>query len=177
MHTARTHGRLYPGWRLPFMPTFVSLEQRFNAVLASQIDASLSTLLSTGQKSVHPDPNESTLLMLSHSASTLHSLPVAPDVTITQKAASPLLPSEARMEPNTGTTISTSERDSEEQCREDYNHRSETESTTPGPKAEGIAAVNAKVIPNRNFTTSSEAIIDTSHEVEVIQGRFIAVAA
>jgi hypothetical protein len=83
MHTARTHGRLYPGWRLPFMPTFVSLEQRFNAVLASQIDASLSTLLSTGQKSVHLDPNESTLLMLPHSASTLHSLPVAPDVTIT----------------------------------------------------------------------------------------------
>jgi hypothetical protein len=102
MHTTRTHGRLYPGWRLPFMPTFVSLEQRFNAVLASQIDASLRRLLSTDQKSVYPDPNESTLLMLPHSASTLHCLPVAQDITITKEAVSPLLPSEARMEPNYG---------------------------------------------------------------------------
>jgi hypothetical protein len=188
VHTARTHGRLYPGWRLPFMPTFVSLEQRFNAELAFQIDASLRTLLSRGQKSVYPDPNESTLLMLPHSASTLHSPRVAQDITITRKAVSPLLPSEARKEPNTDTNISTSEerskeefmeisqgqpRQSEEQSGEEFNDQSETETTTLRPKEKGIGAVDVEAIRSRNSTTSSEATFVTSNEVDMIQGRSI----
>jgi hypothetical protein len=74
MYTARTHGRLYPGWRLPSILAFEHLERSFNAVLSNQINTSLSVLLSRGQKTVYPDPNESTLLTLPHSASTLQSL-------------------------------------------------------------------------------------------------------
>ncbi|KAH3908695.1 hypothetical protein HBI56_074220 [Parastagonospora nodorum] len=82
LHTARTHGRLYPGWRLPCIPAFADLEQSFNAVLARQINASLSTLLSRGQKTVYPDPNESTLLTLPHSASTLYSRCLEQDLAV-----------------------------------------------------------------------------------------------
>lgn len=71
MHTARTHGRLYPGWRLPYLPGFAELEHRFNQLLASKITASMGTLLSRGQRTVYPDPNESTLLTLPHSETTI----------------------------------------------------------------------------------------------------------
>ncbi|KAF2844132.1 hypothetical protein T440DRAFT_559783 [Plenodomus tracheiphilus IPT5] len=73
MHTSRTHGRLYPGWRLPIVPNLVQLEQRFDEVLAAQIRASVATLVSRGRKTVHSDPNESTLLSLVHSESTMPS--------------------------------------------------------------------------------------------------------
>jgi hypothetical protein len=73
MHTSRTHGRLYPGWRLPIVPDLVQLEQRFNEVLAAQIRVSIATMVSTGRKTVYPDPNESTLLSLVHSESTMPS--------------------------------------------------------------------------------------------------------
>lgn len=73
MHTSRTHGRLYPGWRLPIVPNLVQLGQRFDEVLAAQIRASVATLVSRGRKTVHPDPNESTLLSLVHSDSTMPS--------------------------------------------------------------------------------------------------------
>ena len=79
IHTPRTHGRLYPGWRLPFSPILKEVEQRFNMELATQIRTSLTTLLLRRKKTVYPDPNESTLLTLPVSVSTLRSLgiPVA----------------------------------------------------------------------------------------------------
>jgi hypothetical protein len=73
MHTPRNHGRLYPGWRLPLFPKLNDIEQRFNFVLENQVRNSLMTLLSRQRKTVYPDPNESTLLTLPKSASTLHS--------------------------------------------------------------------------------------------------------
>lgn len=85
LHTARIHGRLYPGWRLPCIPAFTNLEQSFNAVLSRQINASLATLLSRGQKTVYPDPNESTLLTLPHSASTLHSRCLAQELVVEER--------------------------------------------------------------------------------------------
>jgi hypothetical protein len=71
MHTSRTHGRLYPGWRLPVIPNLGQLERSFNAVLAAQIRASLDTSLSRGCKTMYPEPNESTLLSLVHSETTI----------------------------------------------------------------------------------------------------------
>ncbi|KAL5116060.1 hypothetical protein ACEQ8H_006072 [Pleosporales sp. CAS-2024a] len=71
LYTARTHGRLYPGWRLPCIPSLGELERRFNTVLARQMETSLKNLLSRGKKTVYPDPNESTLLTLPYSASTI----------------------------------------------------------------------------------------------------------
>jgi hypothetical protein len=72
-YTSRTHGRLYPGWRLPTVPQLADLEQRFNTALAGQIRASIAMLNQRGCRTVYPDPNESTLLTLPRSASTLRS--------------------------------------------------------------------------------------------------------
>lgn len=74
MHTPRHHGRLYPGWRLPLIPNLKDVELRFNSVLESKVRNSLTMLLSRHQKTVYPDPNESTLLTLPASTSTLRSL-------------------------------------------------------------------------------------------------------
>ncbi|CBY00631.1 hypothetical protein LEMA_P017610.1 [Plenodomus lingam JN3] len=50
MYTPRQHGRLYPGWRLPNSPLSSHLEQRFAAVLESQIKSSLGMLLTRRSK-------------------------------------------------------------------------------------------------------------------------------
>jgi hypothetical protein len=75
IHIPRHHGRLYPGWRLPLIPKLKDMEPRFNLVLENKVRNSLTTLLSRNQKTVYPDPNESTLLTLPASVSTLRSLP------------------------------------------------------------------------------------------------------
>jgi len=74
IYTPRCHGRLYTAWRLPLSPEFEELEQRFNLALEYNIRNSLTTLFARKKKTVYPDPNESTLLTLPHSASTLSSL-------------------------------------------------------------------------------------------------------
>ncbi|TVY28202.1 hypothetical protein LHYA1_G003353 [Lachnellula hyalina] len=86
IHTPGSHGRLYPGWRLPFSPRLKEMEQRFNTELAHHIRNSLTTLLSRQQKTVYPDPHESTLLTLSVSMSTLSSsaLPEAEEGVVLQ---------------------------------------------------------------------------------------------
>ncbi|KAF1939278.1 hypothetical protein EJ02DRAFT_408919, partial [Clathrospora elynae] len=45
MHISRSHGRLYPGWRLPQIPELHGMQQRFNSVLEKQVRSSLSALL------------------------------------------------------------------------------------------------------------------------------------
>lgn len=74
VHTPRCHGRLYPGWRLPFSPRFNDYERRFNTYTADRIRNGLMTLLSRQQKTAYPDPLESTLLTLPASVSTIRSL-------------------------------------------------------------------------------------------------------
>jgi hypothetical protein len=74
LHTPRCHGRLYPGWRLPFSPRLEEIQQRFTRELANHANNSIATLLSRKQKTVYPDPNESTLLTLPVSLSTMCSL-------------------------------------------------------------------------------------------------------
>lgn len=81
MHMPRSHGRLYPGWRLPQIPEFVVLQNQFNALLEDRIRASLDMLLRRGRKSNYPDPNESTLLTLPYSTSTLRALPSLVETT------------------------------------------------------------------------------------------------
>ncbi|TGO44494.1 hypothetical protein BCON_0509g00010 [Botryotinia convoluta] len=73
MYTPRYHGRLYPGWRLPECLS-VDLQSRFNQILEDHIRNSLLTLISRRQKTVYPDPNESTLLTLPISTSTVRSI-------------------------------------------------------------------------------------------------------
>ncbi|KAJ5097735.1 hypothetical protein N7456_008456 [Penicillium angulare] len=69
MHTSRTHGRLYTGWRLPVLWQFKDLEQRFNASLIEQAQETIGARVK-GQTTIYPQPNESTLLPLSVSATT-----------------------------------------------------------------------------------------------------------
>ncbi|KAL4812263.1 hypothetical protein BDW67DRAFT_193752 [Aspergillus spinulosporus] len=73
VHIPRSHGRLYPGWRLPLLPVFREMERHFNGTLETCIKKSLSTLIQRRQKTIYPFPCESTLLTLPISETTRHS--------------------------------------------------------------------------------------------------------
>lgn len=73
VHIPGSHGRLYPGWRLPVHPELGQLQGAFNQRLENQLRQSLDKLLINQKKTVHPHPNESTLLTLSPSLLTLKS--------------------------------------------------------------------------------------------------------
>lgn len=182
LHTARVHGRLYPGWRLPCIPAFADLEQSFNGVLSRQINASLATLLSRGQKTVYPDPNESTLLTLRHSASTLHSRCLAQEL-VTEKR---LVGSETALAIE--TTIATpicggepgdindkglgdSNTSSEEDMTEHtVNELSSAETGREEPAISGEAApATVETIQHSPFMIASNS--GTSSEVEMLQGQ------
>ncbi|GFF64624.1 hypothetical protein IFM47457_00753 [Aspergillus lentulus] len=70
LHTPRSHGRLYPGWRLPCLPQLQEVEQRFCESLQGNFQISCTTLLSTKQKVLRPYPVESTLFTLPASGTT-----------------------------------------------------------------------------------------------------------
>lgn len=72
-HTPRCHGRLYPSWRLPALPQMKEIEQRFNNALEDSITKSPSMLSTRQQKTIHPFPNESTLLAIPGSETTKYS--------------------------------------------------------------------------------------------------------
>ncbi|KAJ5692350.1 hypothetical protein N7462_001773 [Penicillium macrosclerotiorum] len=80
MHTSRTHGRLYPGWRLPLLLSFKTLEHQFNQVLQNHARQTIQAR-AQGQASARPQPNESTLLPMVVSASTLTAIPDPIEVT------------------------------------------------------------------------------------------------
>ncbi|KAH8696578.1 hypothetical protein BGW36DRAFT_462412 [Talaromyces proteolyticus] len=75
MHTLRCHGRLYPGWRLPIFGQLNSVQQEFIHILETQNRRSLDTFLLRRERTVYPCPNESTLLTLPTSMSTLMTFP------------------------------------------------------------------------------------------------------
>lgn len=77
MHMPRYHGRLYPGWRLPLISHLDYLNRRFNSILEKQIENSFRLMLSRQKKTIYPDPNESTLLTLPSSTSTLRTSALA----------------------------------------------------------------------------------------------------
>jgi hypothetical protein len=71
LHTPRSHGRLYPGWRLPCLPQLQEVEQRFCQSLQGNFQESCTTLLSTRRKVLRPNPIESTLFTLPASGTTM----------------------------------------------------------------------------------------------------------
>lgn len=93
MHTSRTHGRLYPGWRLPALLQFKALEQEFNEALINQARQTIGAR-GNGRGQIYPQPNESNLLPLSVSATTV-SIVRQRDVTppTPEKAISVIFPS------------------------------------------------------------------------------------
>ncbi|KAL4794538.1 hypothetical protein BDV19DRAFT_379457 [Aspergillus venezuelensis] len=62
IRTPRSHGVLYPAWRLPRLPELHGIAQRFNKSLRAEFEKSLTMILSTRRKILHPKPVESTLL-------------------------------------------------------------------------------------------------------------------
>ncbi|KXJ87328.1 hypothetical protein Micbo1qcDRAFT_124921, partial [Microdochium bolleyi] len=73
MFTPRCHGVLYPGWRQPHIPGSSltdSIVAQMAARLRRQVAESVRALLQRGERTVYPQPNESTLTMLSQSLST-----------------------------------------------------------------------------------------------------------
>ncbi|KAL2782646.1 hypothetical protein BJX66DRAFT_350705 [Aspergillus keveii] len=70
IYTPKSHGRLYPGWRIPCIPQLPELEQRFSQTLGDHFRETCVALLSTRQKVIYPDLNESTLFTLPLSKTT-----------------------------------------------------------------------------------------------------------
>lgn len=166
MHTARTHGRLYPGWRLPSIPTYLSLEQRFNELLASQIHTSLSALLSRGRKTIYPCPNESTLLDLPYSTSTLHSTLVAHKAKkqLIKDKSSAVSCLETREELESAQTIA--------ECSEES---SEVDSIVSGCLTEiSIERSNMKGVTRSSHSVAAIVPSQASKEVEILHGHTIA---
>ncbi|KAJ5945500.1 hypothetical protein N7454_002339 [Penicillium verhagenii] len=71
MHTPRTHGRLYPGWRLPSLPQFGVFQQKLNASLLESLRQDVAHGLAQGKLQVYPTPNESNILTMSVSETTI----------------------------------------------------------------------------------------------------------
>ncbi|KAJ5667168.1 hypothetical protein N7507_003032 [Penicillium longicatenatum] len=73
MHTSRTHGRLYPGWRLPNLLHMRGLQKEFNQWLLNQTRKTIDARVA-GHGEIHPQPPfESTLLVLLSVSSTTKS--------------------------------------------------------------------------------------------------------
>jgi hypothetical protein len=70
VYTPASHGRLYPGWRLPLLQPLNKAKENFNEALEAHIRQSLSTLFTRQQQTTYPCPNESTLLTLPGSLDT-----------------------------------------------------------------------------------------------------------
>ena len=178
MHTTRSHSRLYPVWRLPFAPTLRVLEQRFDVLLESRINAGLRALLSRSRKTAYPDPNESTLLTLPLSASTLRSLLVAQGDTIME--GTPMLLSNATNMETDKNAISIrsedrledlSEDGSEEMLEEESGDKSESNPTVSSAKSAGDIGMGTANISKQTPTSSFEVTSNASNSVEMMQGR------
>ena len=76
MHTPRAHNRLYPGWRLPILPEFGVLQQKLNQRLDGSLRHNISQGLAQRKLHVHPFPNESNLITLSDSLTTVNLLEI-----------------------------------------------------------------------------------------------------
>lgn len=70
VYTPGSHGRLYPGWRLPLLPPLNQAKENFNEALEAHIRQSLSTLFTRQQQTTYPCPNESMSYTLPVSLST-----------------------------------------------------------------------------------------------------------
>ncbi|KAH8655734.1 hypothetical protein BX600DRAFT_470235 [Xylariales sp. PMI_506] len=75
LFTPRSHGRLYPGWRLLCFAEMTWLQEAFNQALEQSVKTSIKKITSKRQSIAYPFPNESRLSTLLLSASTLNGPP------------------------------------------------------------------------------------------------------
>ncbi|RDW70527.1 nucleic acid/nucleotide deaminase domain-containing protein [Aspergillus mulundensis] len=71
IYTPQTHGRLYPGWKLPWVPQLAEVERRFGQAIGDYSRQSCASLLATRKRVALPCPNESTLFTLPLSSTTV----------------------------------------------------------------------------------------------------------
>lgn len=90
-HTARSHGRVYRGWRLPLQNQ--QLAATFNQALESKIKESLNILLQKRERMSYPQPMESTLGTLPPSNTTLSGLSSMNDTLVGSQVPLPALQS------------------------------------------------------------------------------------
>jgi hypothetical protein len=69
-----SHGRLWPGWRLPTLTVYDHLWDKLNQVLESRITSLCQQILASPKKQAIGPPNESTVFAFSTSMSTIPSL-------------------------------------------------------------------------------------------------------
>ncbi|CAH0020820.1 unnamed protein product [Clonostachys rhizophaga] len=69
-HIPRQHGRLYPGWRLPWFPAPNSIQSKLAKHLEEVISGSIKTMIQSQKRINHPPPNESTALTVAMSETT-----------------------------------------------------------------------------------------------------------
>ncbi|CAI6275811.1 unnamed protein product [Periconia digitata] len=189
LHTARTHGRIYPGWRLPSMPKFMDLEQSFNALLENEIAESITLLFSRGQRTVYPDPLESTLLTLPYSESTLHSIMRAPNEIYREDSVPLLCSNIERIQVNMETAVVTSKEGDTKNTGDDS--QQESAEVTQGKLTEdsheslsvnradrtlvkspqSATAATANNIPNSISVAPVPTISRASTELEMVQGQ------
>ncbi|KAK3392975.1 hypothetical protein B0H63DRAFT_516186 [Podospora didyma] len=72
-HVPRTHGRVYPGWRLPNRPAFSSLRSKMNECLKEQIRSDIKSIMLSKKQRITNMPTESTVFSFSNSMSSLAS--------------------------------------------------------------------------------------------------------
>ncbi|KAK1754851.1 hypothetical protein QBC47DRAFT_202662 [Echria macrotheca] len=78
-HIPKTHGKLYPGWRMPAIPAFQGVEARFNHALEERIGETIKQIMSSTKRKVMIHPNESTVFSFSSSVSSIESAESTPE--------------------------------------------------------------------------------------------------
>ncbi|KAJ6161863.1 hypothetical protein N7485_010093 [Penicillium canescens] len=107
MYISRTHGRLYPNWRLPAALSFKYLQHRFNDFLLNYARETIRAR-EKGQTSVHPCPNESTVLPMLTSVSTMSGVQDPVDIATERTASVPsFAPDSEIMKPALSNAVST----------------------------------------------------------------------
>lgn len=132
---------------------------------------------------MYPDPNESTLLTLPLSASTLRSLPVAQDNATVEENTTPwvnamiveadtnivTIESEEELEEPSDDVSETLSRQSEQPLEEESQDKFEIKATNSNTKKAG--GVKIVAISNDTSTASSEVVSDACDGVEMMQGQ------
>lgn len=154
----KSHGKLYPGWRLPADEKFLPLQQELNAFLEREILATIKKLSRLATKPSIKPPNESTIFPLHISASTLmtfsntSSLHLAPQVETSHDST-------AHQE-HIGTCISGPQHAESPHEQPVGIHQSEEDTTDPHVSVDGLIGTAKE----RDETeTSHAASVDDSH--------------
>jgi hypothetical protein len=138
-HTPRTHGKLYPGWRLPKLAAMTSVEDQFNQLLETQVKQSLRLLMHRRERTQYVDPAESTIMTLVPSCSTL------------RESARAMSSAEAERQPYNGreTCSTKGSEDPSPVAAESAAGKADEEKVLPEPNAadEAVAEIVPPMVP------------------------------